>query len=528
MFVLASHQFTWAAQANFSWLANNASDGTVGYMLHYGTSSREYTEFIDVGSPNPVNGRVNASVFQLVPDQTYFFTVTAYNVNGEQSSYPNEVSCTIPSESSSSSSSSSLYELYISTSSNLSNADVLEGVTADGDVYVFTGPDAGISNVTFSVDGVYTQTEYYTPFELAGGAAFDMSKLSLGQHKITANIKLTDGSNKLISSVFTVSSAADSADNKISVGTNSYDLFVTTSPSLSGAVTLDGSTVEGDIYVFTGPDTDVAHVTFAVDGAVAQKENFAPFELAGGAAFNTSSLSPGQHNITADIQLNDGSTAIVTSSFTIPSEKDQSDNDGLHDIYVSTSPNLSGASILDGATAEGDIYVFTGPDTGVSSVTFSIDGLVAQTESSAPFELAGESAFNTSQLSPGRHEITANIEMSDGSIELVSAIFTIPSADSLYDILVSESRYLSGATGLEGTEVDGDIYVFTSPDDGISRVIFSIDGVVSQTEVSAPFELAGGAAFNTSQLSSGTHQISASIELQDGSAEMIGASFFVK
>ncbi|MGB3222744.1 MAG: hypothetical protein WBB23_08065, partial [Desulforhopalus sp.] len=235
MLVLVSHQFSWAAQAKFSWLPNDPSDGTVGYMLHYGTSSREYTESIDVGSPHPVSGRVFASVSQLVPDQTYFFTVTAYNANGEQSSYPNEVSCKITSESGYSSSSSSSHKLYISKSSNLSNVDVLEGATVDGGIYVFAGPDAGISHVTFSVDGVYAQTEILAPFELAGGAAFDTSQLSRGQHKITANIKLTDGSSKLISSVFSVSSGADIAGNKGSVGTNSHDLFVTTSPSLSGA-----------------------------------------------------------------------------------------------------------------------------------------------------------------------------------------------------------------------------------------------------------------------------------------------------
>jgi hypothetical protein len=96
IFSLSSYQFSWAAQANFSWLPNDTSDGTVGYILHYGKSSRNYTESVDVGSPAPVNGRVSASVSTLEAEQTYYFTVTAYNTEGYESPYPNEVVCTTP------------------------------------------------------------------------------------------------------------------------------------------------------------------------------------------------------------------------------------------------------------------------------------------------------------------------------------------------------------------------------------------------------------------------------------------------
>jgi hypothetical protein len=91
VFALFISQSALAAQANFSWLPNNESDGTAGYMIYYGTSSRVYTESVDVGSPDPVGGRICASVFQLAPEQKYFFAVVAYNAEGDESSYSTEI-----------------------------------------------------------------------------------------------------------------------------------------------------------------------------------------------------------------------------------------------------------------------------------------------------------------------------------------------------------------------------------------------------------------------------------------------------
>jgi len=526
IFVLLGSQSASAAQANFSWLPNNESDGTSGYMIYYGTSSRLYTESVDVGSPGLIGGRVCASVFQLAPEQKYFFAVVAYNADGDESSYSTEIAYTVPTDADNNNS----YDIYMSTSPNLSGAIALEGATVEGDLYIFTGPDAGVSRVNFSVDGVYTNTEGVAPFELVwGGGALDTSELSPGQHEVKANIQLNDGSTKVVSAVFNIPSVDDSPINK-----NSHEIFVSISQNLSGAIALDGSTVEGDLYVFTGPDTDVSRVNFSVDGVYANTEGAAPFELrVGGAPLDTSQLSPGLHEITANIQLSDGSTELVSALFTIPSVDGGPVDDNYHDVFVSTSSNLSGAIALEGATVEGDLYVFTGPDAGVSRVIFSVDGVYANTEGAAPFELrVGGAPLDTSKLSPGQHEIIANIQLSDGSTELVSAVFTVQSdynSDSLYDILVSDSPYLSGATNLQGAAVDGDIYVFTGPDTGVSRVIFSIDGVVTNTERVAPYELVyGGAAFSTSQLSPGTHEITALIELRDGSSELIGARFTVK
>jgi hypothetical protein len=43
IFRLSRYQFSWAAQAIFSWLPNDPFEGTVGYILQYSKSSRNYT-----------------------------------------------------------------------------------------------------------------------------------------------------------------------------------------------------------------------------------------------------------------------------------------------------------------------------------------------------------------------------------------------------------------------------------------------------------------------------------------------------
>ena len=418
IFALLIAQSALAAQANFSWTPNDASSGTVGYKIYYGTSSRMYTEFVDVGSPVPVYGSMHASVFQLAPGQKYFFAVVAYNADGYESSYSSEIAYTVPSDTVN----SSPYDLLVSESPSLSSAVALDGATVEGDIYVFTGPDAGVAGVTFSVDGVVVQRESAAPYELVGGSAFDTSQMSSGTHEITANILLKDGRTQLARAIFTIPNVNDSLlVPPQNVNDSLYDLLVSISPSLSSAVALDGAVVEGDIYVFTGPDAGVARVTFSIDGVVAQAESHAPFELVGGNAFDTSQMSSGTHEITANILLKDGRSQLVRAVFTIPKV-----NDSLYNILVSESSSLSSAIPLDGTTVGGDIYVFTGPDAGVARVTFFIDGALAQSESHAPFELLGGAAFDTSQMSPGSHEIIANILLSDGSSEQIVAEFMIP------------------------------------------------------------------------------------------------------
>ena len=56
-----------------------------GYMVYYGTFSGDYDESVDVGNWTSV------TIEGLEEDETYYFSVTAYSVNGGESEYSNEV-----------------------------------------------------------------------------------------------------------------------------------------------------------------------------------------------------------------------------------------------------------------------------------------------------------------------------------------------------------------------------------------------------------------------------------------------------
>lgn len=116
--------------------------------------------------------------------------------------------------------------------------------------------------------------------------------------------------------------------------------------------------------------------------------------------------------------------------------------DTQYSLVYSTSSNRSNPVDLDGATVNGNIYAFTTPATGVTRVRYFIDnpsatGTPYRTENSAPHDLGGGSAtvadpFNTGSLTNGSHTITAAVDRTSGTTQLVHAIIfkgTPPTAE---------------------------------------------------------------------------------------------------
>ena len=81
--VLICTTFSSAAQVTLEWDVN--SEPTIsGYNVYYGNSSRDYDVTLDVGNWTSV------TIAHLEDNETYFFAVTAYNTDGDESGYSSE------------------------------------------------------------------------------------------------------------------------------------------------------------------------------------------------------------------------------------------------------------------------------------------------------------------------------------------------------------------------------------------------------------------------------------------------------
>jgi hypothetical protein len=115
--------------------------------------------------------------------------------------------------------------------------------------------------------------------------------------------------------------------------------------------------------------------------------------------------------------------------------------------------------------------------------------------------------------------------------------FSTATSQSTYGLLVSSSPDRSNPSALAGRTVSGNIYVFTSPGTGVSRVRFYLDnptmsGTPRRIESNAPHDFAGGSVstanpFDTRTLSEGTHTITAAVELTEGGTQVVHASFAI-
>jgi hypothetical protein len=82
---LSNPKIVCAAQVTLEWDAVN-HPLLEGYRVYYGTSSEDYDVTLDVGN------WTSCTIADLEEDETYYFAVTAYSTEGEESDYSNEVS----------------------------------------------------------------------------------------------------------------------------------------------------------------------------------------------------------------------------------------------------------------------------------------------------------------------------------------------------------------------------------------------------------------------------------------------------
>lgn len=89
-FALAVQSFASEPKACFSWSPNSETN-LKGYNIHYGTTSRAYTEVSPQGLPTIIDGRVHGCVTGFKVGVAYYFAATAYDEDNFESDYSNEI-----------------------------------------------------------------------------------------------------------------------------------------------------------------------------------------------------------------------------------------------------------------------------------------------------------------------------------------------------------------------------------------------------------------------------------------------------
>jgi hypothetical protein len=81
------------ADVSITWRQSAA--GVAGYVVHWGTASREYSHEVDVANPSAdADGIVRAVLSLPIEDSsaTYYFALSSYDGIGAMSAYSNELS----------------------------------------------------------------------------------------------------------------------------------------------------------------------------------------------------------------------------------------------------------------------------------------------------------------------------------------------------------------------------------------------------------------------------------------------------
>lgn len=86
---LPFHSTALAAQISIAWDANTEPDLS-GYRVYYGTSSGQYTTSVDVGN------NTHCVISGLAPGVTYYFAATAYDTEGNESGFSDEIVYSVP------------------------------------------------------------------------------------------------------------------------------------------------------------------------------------------------------------------------------------------------------------------------------------------------------------------------------------------------------------------------------------------------------------------------------------------------
>lgn len=315
-----------------------------------------------------------------------------------------------------------------------------------------------------------------------------------------------------------------------------------------------------EIYVFV-PDTDyIKQVWFLLDGDQVQLEKRSEYDFKGTAGdgdaypFQVSSLSNGQHNITAvvtyEIHYNYETRYIkveVSGLFTVNITNGGGSDCDEFDLYVSHNERRTYPALLNGTIEldEGmELFIFLSPDTNVKRAVFSLstDGGAfeeVQEENRAPFDYAGTNSDGTADgavFDTASYLIRTDIDFHyepscffETAFSVEAKDVPLPPCDTDFYIVYSTMSYRDPEYRLDGqmslpSHTDLYIYLQQDVEDEVDQVRFFLGEYGGDSfefireENVASYDYAGTASGNRSkptQFSDGYYVIKSDVKLDD-------------
>jgi len=247
---------------------------------------------------------------------------------------------------------------------------------------------SGVASVTFLVDGVAVGNTSISPYT----AAWNSWSATNGSHTIQAQAQDVAG-NQAASSNLTVTV---------------FNPPDTTPPSVSLTAPAAGAVVSNTIALSAtaGDNTGgsgVSNVTFLVDGVVVGKIASSPYSF----SWNSATVTNGSHSIQARAQdaagnLNTSGSVAVTVINPLPDTTPPS---------VSLTAPAAGAVVSNTITLSATASDNTG-GSGVSNVTFLVDGVAVGSSSVAPYSII----WNSQSVLNGSHAVQARAQDAAGNL----------------------------------------------------------------------------------------------------------------
>jgi hypothetical protein len=373
------------------------------------------------------------------------------------------------------------------------------------------GPSTSNDTTPPSAPGTPTATVADDDVTLNWGAASD----DVGVAKYTVHRGTTAGftandTNKIA----TVTSGTSYTDSNVATGSYRYKVVAvdaagnagpasgeatatvaadSTPPATSITAPAPGATVSGTVNVTANASDNrsVASVQFKADGTnIGSADTTAPYS----ASWNTTSLSNGNHTLTAVATDGAGNTTTSTG-VTV-------------NVDNGSPPTVSITAPAVGATVSGNAVSITAnaaDDRGVASVQFKVDGAnLGAADTSSPYS----ATWNALTATPGQHTLTAVATDTDGNTTTSSPVNV--NVDNGSPPTVSITAPAAGAT-VSGSAVS--ITANAGDDRGVASVQFKVDGTdLGAADTTSPYS----ATWNTLTATNGSHNLSAVARDSDG------------